>query len=93
MYRIRKKSPRRKQVWMTNLLFLMSPELFRPTPSLDVCSRNLENILGIIEESKLRWHRGSFSLMYMRIVKKSEREITITTKAGKFSFSFMIESI
>ncbi len=91
MYRIRRKYYCRKQEWLLNLLFVIEPHLFRKCPTKDECRNNLFKILKIIEETKLRWHRGTFDIHYMRRLQIEDDKIIIKTKGGKCSFALTIE--
>ena len=72
---------------------MMEPKIFSRCESKEVCKKNLATILKVIEGSRLKWHRGSFNLHYLRKMQVSEDEITIITKGGKISFTFIIEEI
>lgn len=91
MYRIKRKYSSRKQLWLINLLFLMDPKIFMQCESKETCKQKLAAIQKVIEDSCLKWHRGAFNLHYLRKMQISEDKITITTRGGKLSFSFIIE--
>lgn len=79
-----------KPTWMVCLLYKISPTVYDWQDSTDACKKRLTIIKNIIENTSVRWHRGSRNLTQIRVVKVLDESLVLSTKSGRNSLSFKI---
>ena len=79
-----------KPTWMVCLLYKIPPTVYDWQDSTDACKKRLTIIKNIIENTSVRWHRGSRNLTQIRVVKVLDESLVLSTKSGRNSLSFKI---
>lgn len=92
MYHIVKEvHARRKPLWLVDLLFRISPSLYRERGSKEMMEGRLNNILSIVLGARVRWHHGTSLLPSIQTVTHDDTCIRVEGKRGQLFLTFRIE--
>lgn len=92
MYRIVKEvHARRKPLWLVDLLFRVSPSLYRGSGPREMMEDRLNKILSIVQSCRVRWHHGTSLLPSIQTVTHDDTCIRVEGRHGQLFLSFRIE--
>ena len=92
MYRIVKEvHARRKPLWLVDLLFRISPSLYKGNGPKEMMEDRLNKILTIIQGASVRWHHGTSLLPSIQTVTYDDTCIRVKGRRGQLFLSFLIE--
>ncbi|MDY3852460.1 MAG: hypothetical protein SO013_06165 [Prevotella sp.] len=92
MYRIVKEVyVRKKPLWLVDLLFQISPALYREQGSKDMVVAHFNQIVSLILSATVRWHHGKSLLSSIQSVTYDDKCICVNGKRGSRFLSFRID--
>lgn len=82
----------KKPLWLVDLLFQISPSLYREKGSRAMVADKFNTILSLILSVRVRWHHGKSLLSSIQTVTYDDTCICVKGKRGLVFLSFRIES-
>lgn len=83
---------RKKPLWLVDLLFQITPSLYREKGSKETVIGKFNTILSLILDARVRWHHGKSLLSSIQTITHDETCIWIKGNRGSKFLSFRIES-
>ena len=83
---------KKKPLWLVDLLFQITPSLYREIGTKEDIEQRFNAILALILGAKVRWHHGNSLLVRIQHVSHNENSIFVRGNHGIAILSFRIES-
>ena len=83
---------KKKPLWLVDLLFQITPSLYREIGTKEDIEKRFDNILTLMLGAKVRWHHGKSLLSSIQTISHDETCIWIKGNRGSKFLSFRIES-
>lgn len=89
-YIVKEVHVRKKPLWLVDLLFQITPSLYREKGSKETVVGKFNTILSLILNARVRWHHGKSLLSAIQIITHDETCIWVKGKRGSKFLSFRI---
>ena len=83
---------KKKPLWLIDLLFQITPSLYREIGTKEDIERIIDNILPLMLGAKVRWYHGKSLLSRIQHISYTNNSITVRGNRGIAILSFRIES-
>lgn len=82
----------KKPLWLVDLLFQITPSLYREIGTKEDIEKRFDNILTLMLGAKVRWHHGKSLLSRIQHISHTNNSITVRGNRGIAILSFRIAS-
>lgn len=83
---------KKKPLWLVDLLFQITPSLYREIGTKEDIEKRFDKILTIMLGAEVRWHHGKSLLSRIQHISHTNSSITVRGNRGIAILSFRIES-